>query len=168
MDCCQPCSSGVFTSVTPIALLFLSRGRAEIHATEVNESSQCWVFVDLSIYQWKFSTSIKLLLTWSRWLYKINLSSGESASPSVTDRGIVTTGEICRVAKGKNASSCPICVGARADSRGERYLTGTSSGSERLRSLSHSSVMLWLAFLGVCSSRSGMKISRPACAVMRV
>jgi hypothetical protein len=50
----------------------------------------------------------------------------------------------------------------------ECYLTGTSSGSERLRSLSHSSVMLWLTFLGVCSSRSGMKISRPACAVMRV
>ena len=45
-------------------------------------------------YQRKFSTSIKSLLTWSRWLYRINRSSGESASPRVTDRGIVTIVEI--------------------------------------------------------------------------
>ena len=51
---------------------------------------------------------------------------------------------------------------------GERYLLETSGGSERFRSLSHSTEISWLAFLGAFSSTSGMKISRPACAVMRV
>jgi hypothetical protein len=40
-DCCQPRSSGVSTSATPIALLFLSRGRAEIlRSSKLSECSR--------------------------------------------------------------------------------------------------------------------------------
>ena len=48
------------------------------------------------------------------------------------------------------------------------YLTGTSGGGGRLRFFSHSVLMLCLAVLRGNLSRSGMKISSPACGVMRV
>jgi hypothetical protein len=48
------------------------------------------------------------------------------------------------------------------------HLMGTSGGGGKFRFLSHSLLMLCGACCGESSSRSGMKISRPACGVIRV
>ena len=48
------------------------------------------------------------------------------------------------------------------------FLMGTSGGGGKFRFLSHSLLMLCGACCGWSSSRSGMKISRPACGVIRV